>query len=92
MNKNFQKKEKSFLYSVVENIPSVDTQQFKEKLCEVLEWTEKKWTTRYYGYTQVSNAEISLVNRLFIAYKENRKTFFKSTINDYNYQSHLKQA
>ena len=84
-----EKKEKTFLYVIVENIPAVDTQQFKEKVCEVLKWTEKKWTARYYGITDVSNAEISLVNRLFLAYKENKTAFFNSTITDYNYQSQL---
>ncbi len=80
------KKEKSFLYGVLENVPLIDAKAFKDKVCEILLWTEKQWGHRLYAITPISNAEISLVTRLFLAYKENRGVFFDSSILDYNYE------
>lgn len=80
------KKEKSFLYGVLENVPLIDSKAFKDKVCEILLWTEKQWGHRFYAITPISNAEISLVTRLFLAYKEDRNLFFASNILDYNYE------
>jgi hypothetical protein len=82
-----EKKEKTFLYGVLENIPGIDANKFKEKVCEVLIWTDKQWGHRLYPITPITNAEISLVTRLYLAYRENKINFFASSISDYDYQS-----
>lgn len=91
MNKKIPKKEKSSLYQVFENVPLVDSDVFKNKVCEILVWTEKQWRHRYYSITPITNAEIALVRRLFLAYKNDKDLFFSSTFDTYNYQNNYKE-
>jgi hypothetical protein len=81
-----EKKEKTFLYGVLENVPSIDEDKFKEKVCEVIIWSEKQWRHRLYQITPITISEIILVRRLYLAYKENKVNFFSSSITDYDYQ------
>lgn len=66
------------LVEIRNDIPFKDVETFRNRICELLEWSLKMWEYKLYGNTKITRAEKIALHIFFTDYKLDRQNFLSN--------------